>query len=78
LKPPVQFLPPNISLVYLDIVLPEKRPEFILEGLAFAVRLLIINVTNGSVDIGNADAERAVAFLPFKRGMHGKSLMHPF
>src|SRR3989339_1971181 len=68
---------PDVPLVVLDPVPLQEREELLLESLLAMVFGLRLNVADRSFHLGNADAERAVSFLPGKIAVFGEGVMDP-
>jgi hypothetical protein len=56
----------------------QKAQELLLKGRLAVVLLLTLDVRNGHIVLRNADAERAIAFLPGERPMLREGVMNPF
>jgi len=60
--------PPNVSLIVGNAILLKKSNEFLLEGHAAVVLLLLANIPHDRGCEGMTDAERSIAGLPVESG----------
>ena len=60
---------PNVTFVVSNAVLPQKGDEFLLEGHAAVMLLLLVNISHHGRRQGLADAEHSVAGLPVEAGI---------
>lgn len=69
---------PEVFLVELNSVLLKEKEKFLLKsGLPMVLRLSA-NVASNNAELGNADSECAIFFLPSEECVFGKILMNPF
>ena len=56
----------------------EQHQEFFLESHFAVVRLLVFDVLDDLVELGNADTESAILYLPFEKAVLWKCVVDPF
>ncbi len=56
----------------------QNRPEFLDERTLAVMLWLTLNIGHRAFNIGDADAERAVSFLPREAAMLWEGVVYPF
>ncbi len=72
------FSIPYVALVKLNAVLLQKIPVFLLKASNPVMLFLIVDVSEGRIELAGADRKRAITTLPEKPAIFGPEALDPF